>query len=61
LSHAETKSTLNSWNACYYSLQDFLVSCLLPENVEIKYAKLYFVLVLNVAEGVWEQGVEESI
>jgi hypothetical protein len=34
--HDEIKSRLNSGNACYYSVQNLLSSCLIPENLKIK-------------------------
>jgi UDP-galactopyranose mutase len=33
---AEIKSTLKSWNTCYYSVQNLLSSSLLPKNFKIK-------------------------
>jgi hypothetical protein len=34
--HEEIKSRLNSWNACYYSVQSLLSSRLLSSNVKVK-------------------------
>jgi hypothetical protein len=36
----EIKSTLNSGNACYHSVQNFLSSCLLSKNMKMNYTKL---------------------
>jgi hypothetical protein len=33
------KSRLNSGNACYYSVQNFLSSCLLSRNIKVKIHK----------------------
>jgi hypothetical protein len=40
LHHEEIKGRLNSGNACYYSFQSLLFSCLLSRNVEVKICKL---------------------
>jgi uncharacterized membrane protein YgaE (UPF0421/DUF939 family) len=37
--HDEIKSTLNSGNACYYSLQNLLSSRLMSKNLKIKIYK----------------------
>jgi hypothetical protein len=45
--HDEIKSRLNSGNACYYSVQNLLSSCLISKNLKIKIYKtviLSFVL-----------------
>jgi hypothetical protein len=34
--HDEIKSRLNSGNACYYSVQNLLSSCLISKNLKIK-------------------------
>jgi hypothetical protein len=34
--HEEIKSRLNSWTACYHSIQSLLSPCLLSRNVKIK-------------------------
>jgi hypothetical protein len=36
----EIKRRLNSDNACYYSIQNFLSSCLLSKNIDIRKFKL---------------------
>jgi hypothetical protein len=41
----EVKSRLNLWNACYYSVQSILSSCLLSRNVKVK---IYKTVVLPV-------------
>jgi len=38
--HEEIKSRLNLGNACYYSLQSLLSSCLLSKNLKIKIHKM---------------------
>jgi hypothetical protein len=43
--HEEVKSTLNSENACYYSVQSLLSSHLLSRNVK---AKIYKTIILPV-------------
>jgi len=35
----EIKSSLNSWNVCYYSVQTVLSSCLISKNLNIKIYK----------------------
>jgi hypothetical protein len=37
--HDEIKSTLNSWNACYYSVQNLYTSRLISKNLKIKIYK----------------------
>jgi hypothetical protein len=37
--HDEIKSRLNSGNACYYSVQNLLSSCLISKNLKIKIYK----------------------
>jgi hypothetical protein len=37
--HDEIKSRLNSGNACYYSVQNLLSSCLVSKNLKIKIYK----------------------
>jgi hypothetical protein len=37
--HDEIKSRLNSGNACYYSAQNILSSCLISKNLKIKIYK----------------------
>jgi hypothetical protein len=37
--HDENKSRLNSGNACYYSVQSLLSSCLISNNLKIKIQK----------------------
>jgi hypothetical protein len=43
--HDETKSRLNSGNACYYSVQNLLSSCLISKNLKIK---IYRTVILPV-------------
>jgi hypothetical protein len=38
--HDEIKSRLNMGNACYYSAQNLLSSCLIPKNLKIKITKM---------------------
>jgi hypothetical protein len=38
--HDEIKSRLNSGNACYYSVQNLLSSCIISKNLKIKHTKL---------------------
>jgi hypothetical protein len=37
--HDEIKNRLNSGNACYYSVQNLLSSCLISKNLKIKIHK----------------------
>jgi hypothetical protein len=37
--HEEIRSSLNSGNACYYSVQSILSSCLVSRNVKVKMYK----------------------
>jgi hypothetical protein len=37
--HDEIKNRLNSGNACYYSVQNLLSSCLISKNLNIKIYK----------------------
>jgi hypothetical protein len=43
--HDEIKSRLNSGNACYYSVQNLLSSCLISKNLKIK---MYRTVILPV-------------
>jgi hypothetical protein len=43
--HDEIKSRLNSGNACYYSVQNLLSSCLISKNLKIK---IYRTVILPV-------------
>jgi hypothetical protein len=43
--HDEIKSGLNSGNACYYSVQNILSSCLISKNLKIK---IYKTVILQV-------------
>jgi glycerol-3-phosphate O-acyltransferase len=44
--HEEIKSRLNSWNACYHSVQSLLSSSLLSRNVKVKIYKTIILLVV---------------
>jgi hypothetical protein len=44
--HDEIKSRLNSGNACYYSVQNLLSSCLISKNLN---TKIYKTVILPVA------------
>jgi hypothetical protein len=49
--HDEIKSRLNSGNACYYSVQNLLSSCLISKNINIKiYKVVIFPVVLYGCE-----------
>jgi hypothetical protein len=43
--HDEIKNRLNSGNACYYSVQNLLFSCLILKNLKIK---IYKTIILSV-------------
>jgi hypothetical protein len=43
--HDEIKRRLNSGNACYYSVQNLLSSCLISKNLKIK---IYKIVILPV-------------
>jgi hypothetical protein len=43
--HDDSKSRLNSGNACYHSVQNLLSSCLISENLKIK---IYKTVILRV-------------
>jgi hypothetical protein len=44
--HEEISSSLNSGNACYYSVQSLLSSCILSRNIKVK---IYKNIILTVA------------
>jgi hypothetical protein len=49
--HDEVKSRFNSGNACYYSVQNLLSSCLISKNLKIKiYKSIIFPFVLYGCE-----------
>jgi hypothetical protein len=45
--HDKIKSRLNLGNACYYSVQNLLFSCLISKNLKIK---IYKTVILPVAK-----------
>jgi hypothetical protein len=65
--HDEIKSTLNSGNACYHSVQNLLSSRLISKNLKIKIYKTVILPVVLYECKTWsltlwqEQSVEEDI
>jgi hypothetical protein len=58
--HDEIKSRLNSGNACYYSVQNVLSSCLISKNLKIKiYKTVILPLVLYGCE-TWSLTLREE-
>jgi hypothetical protein len=55
--HAEIKSRLTSGNACYYSAQKLLSSCLLSKNIKIK---IYRTVSLSVGCETWSLTLRED-
>jgi hypothetical protein len=51
--HHEIKSRLNSGNACYYSVQNLLSSCLLSKNLKIKIYRTVILLVVVYGCETW--------
>jgi hypothetical protein len=62
----EIKSTLNSGNVCYYSVQNLLSSRLISKNLKIKIYKTVVLLVLLFECETWsltlrEEHTEQSV
>jgi hypothetical protein len=57
--HEEMKSTLNSWNACYHSIQRFFSSCVFSKNMKIKLHKT-IILPVSYGCGTWSLTLTEE-
>jgi hypothetical protein len=58
--HDEIKNSLNSWNACYYSVQKLLFCRLILKNLKIKiYKTVIFPVVLYGCE-TWSLTLKEG-
>jgi hypothetical protein len=51
--HDEIRSRLNSENACYYSVQNLLSSCLISKNLKIKIYKTVILLIVLYGCETW--------
>jgi hypothetical protein len=58
--HDEIKSRLNSGNACYYSVQNLLSSCLISKNLKIKIYKTVILLVVLYGCKTWSLTLREE-
>jgi hypothetical protein len=58
--HEEIKSRLNSGNACYYSVQSLLSSCLLSRNVKVKIYKTIILPVVLYGCETWSLTLREE-
>jgi hypothetical protein len=58
--HEEIKSTLNSGNACYHSIQSLLSSCLLSRNVKVKIYKTIILPVVLYGCETWSLMLREE-
>jgi hypothetical protein len=58
--HDEIKSRLNSWNACYYSVQNLLSSCLISKNLKSKIYKTVILLVVLYGCETWSLTLREE-
>jgi hypothetical protein len=58
--HDEIKSTLNSGNACYYSVQNLLSSCLILKKLKIKIYKTVILLVVLYGCETWPLTLREE-
>jgi hypothetical protein len=56
----EIKRRLNSGNACYHLVQNFLSSCLLSKNVKVKIYKTVILLVVLYGCEPWSLTVREE-
>jgi hypothetical protein len=58
--HDEIKSRLNSGNACYYSVQNLLSSCLVSKNLKIKIYKTVILPVVLYGCKTWSLTLREE-
>jgi hypothetical protein len=58
--HDEIKSTLNSGNACYYSVQNLLSSLLISKNLKIKLYKTVILPVVLYGCETWSLTLREE-
>jgi hypothetical protein len=58
--HREIKSRLNSWNACYHSVQSLLSSCLLSRNLKVKIYKTIILPVVLCGCETWSLTLREE-
>jgi hypothetical protein len=58
--HDETKSRLNSGNACYYSIQNLLSSLLISKNLKIKIYKTVILPVVLYGCETWSLTLREE-
>jgi hypothetical protein len=58
--HDEIKRRLNSGNACYYSVQNLLSSCLIPRNLKIKLYKTVILPVILYGCETWSLTLREE-
>jgi hypothetical protein len=58
--HDEIKSRLNSGNACYYSVQNLLSSCLMSKNLNIKIYKTVILPVVLYGCETWSLTLREE-
>jgi hypothetical protein len=58
--HDEIKSRLNSGNACYYSVQNLLSSCLISKNLKIKLYKAVILPVVLYGCKTWSLTLREE-
>jgi hypothetical protein len=58
--HVEIESRLNSGNACYYSVQNLLSSCLIPKNIKIKIYKTVILPVVLYGCKIWSLTLREE-
>jgi hypothetical protein len=58
--HDEIKSRLNSGNACYYSVQNLLSSCLVSKNLKIKIYKIVILPVVLYGCETWSLTLGEE-
>jgi hypothetical protein len=58
--HDEIQSTLNSGNACYYSVQNLLSPCLISKNLKIKVYKTVILPVVLFGCETWSLLLREE-
>jgi hypothetical protein len=58
--HDEIKNRLNSGNACYYSVQNLLSSCLISKNLNIKIYKTVILTVVLYGYETWSLTLREE-
>jgi hypothetical protein len=58
--HDEIKSRLNSGNACYYSVQNLLSSCLISKNLKTEIYRTVILLVVLYGCKTWSLTLREE-